>query len=209
MAKSDQPPRELRIKKYSNRRFYDTTRSCHVTLGELHDLICAGHEVTVTDSKSGEDITHLVLTQILLERDAPKLNIFPANILHDVIRTQQELLGGVVERFFRQALDAHRASHERWSSFLRNVLGANPMMPTTPLDWTRAMMDAFAGAAGGPSSPGANDQRRATDDKRAAQDEPRSAPSESRDAELAELRRRLADLTRKVEALNDKPRSRK
>ena len=209
MAKTEKPPRELRIKKYSNRRFYDTTRSCHVTLGELHDLICAGHEVTVTDSKSGEDITHLVLTQILLERDAPKLNIFPANILHDVIRTQQEFLGGVVERFFRQALDAHRASHERWSSFLRNVLGANAMLPATPLDWTRAMMEAFSGQA--PASTQSAGQPAAPDGKRAA--EPRAAAAvgagEPRDAELAELRRRLAELTRKVESLNDKPRSRK
>jgi polyhydroxyalkanoate synthesis repressor PhaR len=185
-------PRDLKIKKYSNRRFYDTTRSCHVTLGELHDLIRAGHEVTVTDSKSGEDITHLVLTQILLERDAPKLNIFPSNILHEVIRTQQEMLGSVVEQFFRQALDAHRASHERWTSFMRNVLGATPMgaaanamMPPSPLEWTRAMMEAFTGKPPPPAgaSPGAE-------------------PLRDQGDELSQLRKQISELTRTVEKLS-------
>jgi len=186
MTRDGAAPRQLKIKKYSNRRFYDATRSCHVTLGELHDLIRGGYEVTVTDSKTGDDITHLVLTQILLERDAPKLNIFPANILHDVIRTQQEMLGNVVERFFHQALDAHRASQERWTSFVRNVFGsaASPGPQASPFDWTRAMMEAFSGK---PAS---------------------STASDPDERELSDLRRQVAELIRKVDALSEGKRSR-
>ena len=62
-------PEVIQIKKYPNRRYYDTSNSRHVTLQEMHDLIVSGKDICVTDSRNGDDITNLVLTQILLERD--------------------------------------------------------------------------------------------------------------------------------------------
>lgn len=185
MKNSAHPPRQLKIKKYSNRRFYDATRSRHVTLGELHELICAGHELTITDSTTGEDITNQVLTQIILERDSPKLGMLPSNVLHEVIRTQQEFLGTLVEHFFQQALRAQQVSQERWTTFVRNVFGINPVAPTGPIEFTRAMMEAFAppGAAR-PEGPAAT-----------------GPPADGRQDELAELRRQVAELTRRVESL--------
>ncbi len=178
-------PRQLRIRKYSNRRFYDTTRSRHVTLRELHELICAGHEVTITDSASGADITNQVLTQIILERDTPKLGLLPSNVLHEVIRTQQQFLWTVVEQFFQQALRAQQISQERWAGFIRNVFEINPAVPTGPIEFTRAVMEAFA-PSGSPRSEGL-----------AAA----GAREGARDEELAELRRQVAELMRRVEAL--------
>ena len=66
------------IKKYPNRRFYDVTRSRHVTLNDLYELVQVGERILVTDSKTGADITNIVLTQIILEHDPPKLDLFPA-----------------------------------------------------------------------------------------------------------------------------------
>jgi polyhydroxyalkanoate synthesis repressor PhaR len=145
-------PQTLDIRKYPNRRFYDATRSRHVTISDLHNLIVAGHELKVTDSSNGRDITNEVLAQIILERDPLKLAMFPANVLHQMIRTQQQFLGSVLEDYFRQMLEAHRASQERWAQFVRNTLG--PFMPPAggPLDWTRGMWDAF-----GTARPPAND----------------------------------------------------
>src|SRR5262249_44808284 len=128
---------KLVIKRYSNRRFYDTTQSRHLTFGEMYELVRQGYEISITDSKSGEDITNLVLTQIILDRDPPKLDILPANILHELIRTQQQLLGSVVEQYFRQVVETQRESQERWTTFLKNTLGFAPLPSMNPLDWTK------------------------------------------------------------------------
>lgn len=133
--------RRLKIKKYPNRRFYDATGSRHLTLGELHDLICEGYELTIVDSQSGDDITNVVLTQIILEREPPKLDIFPPNILHQVIRTKHKLLGSVVEQYFRQVLAAQRASQERWTAFLKNTLGFAPPTAADAAEWAKRSAD--------------------------------------------------------------------
>ncbi len=189
----------LTIKKYTNRRFYDTTRSCHVTLSDLHDLVIAGHEVTIIDSKTNEDITNIVLTQIILERDASKLDMFPANILHQMIRTQQQFLGSVIEQFFAQAIATQRASQERWAQIFGRTFGFNPAQlppfPTNPLEWTRSMFSAFTPRPGGEkdaAAPGGIAGGQASDGSSTA------TPTE---AELAALRQQLIELTRKVEQL--------
>jgi len=178
----DQVPRRLVIKKYPNRRFYDSTRSRHMTLRDMHDLICEGYDLEITDSKSGEDITNVVLTQIILERDPPKLAIFPAETLHQLIRTQQQYVGSVVEQFFARVLETHKSSHEQWSRFLQNTLGIAPMDPANPVEWTRSFMEAiFPAPPQQPESPRpANDQR---------------------NREIEELNNRVAELSRLVERL--------
>ena len=175
----DSDARRLKIKKYSNRRYYDTTRSRHVTLGQMHELICDGYELTVTDATTGDDITQQVLTQIMLARDPLKLGIFPTDFLHQVIRTQQQLLGTVIEQFFRQTLEAHKASQERWASFLRNTLGLGSGLPANPMEWTRSFMGAFDGGT------------------RSSDAQPDSA--DPRDKQIDELQRRIKELTRRVE----------
>ena len=81
----------IRIKKYSNRRLYDITHSRHLTLEELVELIKAGHEVQVIDSKSKEDITQSVLMQMLMEDKGAHL--FSAPLLHQLIRNREGILG--------------------------------------------------------------------------------------------------------------------
>ena len=86
-----EPKPTLQIRKYSNRRLYDTTRSRHITADELYELVRAGHDVVVTDSASGRGITHQVLAQMILERDSPKLEVFPTTLLHEIIRANQQM----------------------------------------------------------------------------------------------------------------------
>ena len=191
MAEGQETPTRIKIKRYSNRRFYDATRSCHLTFGDMHDLISAGHELTIEESTTGEDITNLVLTQIILDRDPPKLGIFPANILHELIRTQQQLLGGVVEQYFRQVVDTQRASQERWASFLKNTLGFNPLSAMNPLEWSRAMMG------------GSRTERPVEETERPDRGTvPSGAPpaNDNRDAEMLELRRQIDELRRQMES---------
>jgi len=90
----------LRIRKYPNRRYYDSTRSRHVTLEEIHNLIRQGYEVEVTDSKTGQDITAKLLGQIIVELDPPKMGVFPVSMLHRLLRSNQELVGDFIQKYF-------------------------------------------------------------------------------------------------------------
>jgi polyhydroxyalkanoate synthesis repressor PhaR len=89
----------LDIRKYSNRRLYDATRSQHITAEDLHRLVREGYDVVVTDSATGADITHQVLAQLILEREAPKLEVFPVTLLHEIIRANQQMWKRFVEQW--------------------------------------------------------------------------------------------------------------
>jgi polyhydroxyalkanoate synthesis regulator protein len=172
MPAASTPAGRIEIKRYPNRRFYDSTRARHVTLADVYELIRSGREVAVTDSKTGHDITNLILMQIILERDAEK----PAR------------LGGVIEMFFRQTLEAQRASQERWNEFLRNTLGQIPRPAASPFDWTGAFMEPFVPSAPAPEPSASPPVRTAQDD------------------ELEALRSQLGALEREVQRLSRRPR---
>jgi len=99
MAATSSTGGPLQIRKYSNRRLYDATRSRHITGDDLYQLVRDGHDVVVTDSATGADITHQVLTQMILERDSPKLEVFPTTLLHEIIRANQQMWRRFVEQW--------------------------------------------------------------------------------------------------------------
>lgn len=174
---------QVRIKKYPNRRFYDATHSRHVTLADMHDMICAGHELAIVDS-GGTDITNLVLTQILIERDGAKLSVLPQQLLHQVIRTRQHMLGSVFEGFIKQMVDSYRSSQEQWTQFLQNTMGMNVPTPGNPMEWTRQMMQTWMPQAP-PASPAGQ------------------PPPSPQDEELSTLRAQVEMLMKRVEELTE------
>lgn len=177
-------PGPLLIRKYSNRRFYDTSRSCNVTLEDLHRLIGEGWDVKISDSKTEEDLTNAVLTQLILEHHAPKLAVFPATILHQIIRTQQQFLGGVMEQLLRQTLEAQRATHEQWARFVQSMLGVpagGGGSGTAAADWMRPFLGVF-----NPPSPSPT---------------PGNEAAEPPAGEVDELRRQVHELSQRLEAL--------
>ncbi|MBW2702053.1 MAG: polyhydroxyalkanoate synthesis repressor PhaR [Deltaproteobacteria bacterium] len=90
------------IKKYSNRRLYDTSQSCYITLEDLAQIVSAGTWVHVQDAKSGQDLTRQVLTQVILEQDE-RLNLLPVQLLHSIIRAQGTLDQGPLGAFLASA----------------------------------------------------------------------------------------------------------
>jgi len=186
MKSSDNGNQRLELRKYPNRRYYDATRSRHVTLEEIHALIRDGNEITVTDSKTGDDITAKVLAQIILELDPPKLNIFPVPLLHRLIRANEELVRDFIDKYFNQALLAFLDSQHQYEQYLRQILqlqSAQPMLS----DWTKLMLNPFAGAGRG--------GREESGDASASQ------PGAGRGEE--DLRGAVEDLRRQVDALHD------
>lgn len=173
------PHPRIKLRKYRNRRYYDTTRSTHVTLEDIYVLVREGHDIEVTDSQTGEDITARVLTQIITEYDPLKLGVFPVQLLHQVIRANEPLVREFVEKYFNQALSAYLESQQRFDGYLRRSLGLDAPSPVSG-DWMRMMSWPFAAAGAGP---------------RAAEPKPADA------SEIAELRALVEQLRQQVESL--------
>ncbi len=85
-------PETVRIRKYPNRRLYDTSRSRHLTHDGVISLIRDGKTVQVTDSRSGADITNIVLLQIMVERDPAKVQALPSALVHRAMRSDESTL---------------------------------------------------------------------------------------------------------------------
>src|SRR3954469_4042640 len=83
---ADRETKQLEIKKYANRRYYDATHSRHLTLEEIRAMIQDGFDIRVIDAKTSDDITGQVLTQLILELDTPKLDSLPVPLLLRLIR---------------------------------------------------------------------------------------------------------------------------
>lgn len=168
-APSSSPlPKRLEIRKYANRRFYDTTQSRPVTQQEIHQFVRDGHEVRVTDAKTGADITVRVLAQIILDMDEPKLAVFPVELLHRLIQSNEKIVHDFVDKYFNQALMVFLESRRKFEEQLRAMTGlASGASPAQ--EWARLVGAPFfpqfwmggSGASG--AQPGANGPNTATE----------------------------------------------
>jgi polyhydroxyalkanoate synthesis repressor PhaR len=96
----------ITIKKYANRRLYNTATSSYVTLDHLAEMVKEGTDFVVTDAKTGEDITRSVLTQIIVEQEAKGQNLLPIKFLRQVIGFYGDSLGGLVPRYLEHSMEA-------------------------------------------------------------------------------------------------------
>jgi polyhydroxyalkanoate synthesis repressor PhaR len=98
---------KLKLKKYANRRLYDTEKSTYVTLSEVAEIIRQGRAVEIFDAKTEEDVTHLVLTQIIMEESKNKNALLPVSLLHLAIQYGDNLLIDFFENHLRQTLELY------------------------------------------------------------------------------------------------------
>lgn len=91
------------IKRYPNRRYYASNKSKYVSLKEIEEMVQGGQTVEIRDSQSGEDITQTVLTQIIMERHPEKMSLFPTDMLHFILRSN-DVMSGLLGDYFRQSL---------------------------------------------------------------------------------------------------------
>ena len=118
MAKSSD---KVTIKKYANRRLYDTESSTYITLDRLAQMVREGREFEVVDAKTGEDITRQVLTQVIVEEEARGTTMLPINFLKQLIG----LYGNSMQNFVPQYLEAAMDAFQRNQSAVRDALGGN------------------------------------------------------------------------------------
>lgn len=143
----------LEIRKYQNRRYYDITNSRHLCLQEIHQLILQGHNVRIVDAQSEQDITVKILTQILLDYEPLKLEVFSNELLTEAIRVNDNLLRDFVDLYFRQAFEAFCTSQRRFKTFLKEAHQLTSAL-TRPETWMDGLFPAWSRPLkGAPSQP--------------------------------------------------------
>ena len=94
----------LHLKKYTNRRLYDTEKSVYVTIEYVTDVIRKGRQIQVTDAKTGEDVTPAILTQIVLEEARKKKFLLPPPLLYLIIQYGENVLTDFFEKYLEQTI---------------------------------------------------------------------------------------------------------
>lgn len=120
------------IKKYANRRLYDTGRSSYVTLDDLCEMVKEGHDFVVYDAKTGEDLTRSVLTQIIVEQEGKGENLLPVNFLKQLIGFYGDSLQDVVPSYLEQTFAAFTKNQEQFRNYFTKSFGGMNMMGGTP-----------------------------------------------------------------------------
>ncbi|MBX6368192.1 MAG: polyhydroxyalkanoate synthesis repressor PhaR [Rhodospirillales bacterium] len=111
------------IKKYANRRLYNTATSSYVTLDDLAKMVKEGGEFVVYDAKTGEDITRSVLTQIIVEEEGKGANLLPISFLRQLISFYGDQMQWLVPRYLEQAMAAFASQQEQMRKNLQNAFG--------------------------------------------------------------------------------------
>ena len=114
------------VKKYANRRLYNTATSSYVTLEDLATMIKEGGDFVVYDAKTGEDITRSVLTQIIVEQEQKGQNLLPVSFLRQLISFYGDSMQFLVPGYLEQAMIAFAKNQEQMRNSLRATFGIFP-----------------------------------------------------------------------------------
>ena len=116
------------VKKYANRRLYNTGTSAYITLDDLAKMIRSGQEFQVRDAKSDEDITHSVLTQIIMdEEQRGGSTMLPAGFLRQLIAMYGDSMQAMVPSYLEASMEAFRRNQEQFKSALEGAIGNTPL----------------------------------------------------------------------------------
>lgn len=194
------------IKKYANRRLYNTATSSYVTLDHLCEMVKQAKEFVVRDAKTGEDITRSVLTQIIFEEEGKGQNLLPINFLRQLIRFYGDSLQSFIPSYLEMSMNSFSKEQEKLRNRVTNVLGGRERL-TQFEDQIRHNLEMFDnamrmftpfGRAG--ASAAAREAKDAGKNER----QPEMPEAEPRDSELDDLKRQIARMQAQLEALSKK-----
>ena len=173
--------KKIVIKKYENRRLYNVTNSRYVNLDEIARTIQDGHDVQVVDAATGEDLTRLVLTQIVIEQAKAPNSVFPLDILRDMIVASGKATQESAMKYMSAVIDMYRA-----------------MLPQTPTAMNPMEMLQHLMRQAVPGAP-----------QQAPQPEPAPPPARNHSSQVAELQHRIEELEQTVSRLAPKKTAKK
>jgi polyhydroxyalkanoate synthesis repressor PhaR len=171
------------IKKYANRRLYNTDTSSYITLDHLAAMTREGREFKVLDAKTDDDITHAVLTQIIMDEEARGETMLPVNFLRQLISMYGDSMQSMVPKYLEASMEAFRRNQAQFHDAMKGAFNGGPFAEIAKrnMEMLEAAASAFKPRPGG-----------------AAQG---TGSAEAKDDEIAALKAQLADLQSKVEKL--------
>lgn len=195
MAKSEEP---VTIKKYANRRLYNTGTSTYVTLEDLANMVKLGEDFVVFDAKSGEEITRSVLTQIIFEQENKEggQNLLPVTFLRQLIRFYGDSMQMLVPRYLEVSIDSLTREQTKLREQMTQAFGIGPFAPLE--EQVRSNMEMFERTFAMFRAPFARGQTGVPvpdSDKTPARPE----------TDMDELKKQLDEMQKKLDRLSDKP----
>jgi polyhydroxyalkanoate synthesis repressor PhaR len=184
------------IKKYANRRLYNTASSSYVTLDHLADMVREGVDFVVYDAKTNEDITRSVLTQIIFEEESRGENLLPIQFLRQLIGFYGNSMQSILPTYLEMSLDAFTRQQEQFRGQFANAFGAAPGMGMFDeqvkqnlalFDRAMKMFTPFAYKPDEPPAP--------------AKPAPAPAAKPAEDASITELKKQMEEMRRQIERL--------
>ncbi len=189
MTKSEEP---VTIKKYANRRLYNTGTSTYVTLEDLASMVKGGEDFVVFDAKSGDDITRSVLAQIIFEQEGKQgQNLLPITFLRQLIRFYGDSMQMLVPRFLEASIDSFTRDQGKFREQMTQAFGMTPFGALE--DQVRRNMEAFERTFSLFAPFAAKSAENAGEEKL-----PRTP------GEIDELKRQLADVQKRLDRMTDK-----
>ena len=180
------------IKKYANRRLYNTETSSYITLDLLSQMTRDGREFVVVDAKTGEDITHNVLTHIIMEEEQRGKNMLPVNFLRQLIAMYGDSMQSMVPQYLEASMDAFRKNQQQFQDAMKGAFGGGPLAEIAKRNMQMFEAAASAFGNGVPTMPGMPGMTAA----------PQAAAGEgSKDDEIEALKAQLAALNAKIDKL--------
>ncbi|HZD25233.1 MAG TPA: polyhydroxyalkanoate synthesis repressor PhaR [Alphaproteobacteria bacterium] len=193
----------ITIKKYANRRLYNTATSSYVTLDHLSQMVKDGKDFVVYDAKSGEDITRSVLTQIIFEEEAKGQNLLPISFLRKLITFYGDNLQAMLPRYLEMSMEMFSRNQEQMRDYMSQAFGDSALFRQMEevgrqnMAMFQQAMSMFAPFTGQqpPKAPNGSGH--------AGKAEPAPKPEAAGD-DLARLRQQLQDMQRKLDQLAGK-----
>lgn len=195
MAKSDQP---TTIKKYANRRLYNTGTSTYVTLEDLATMVKDGEDFLVYDAKTGDDITRSVLAQIIFEQENKAgQNLLPTTFLRQLIRFYGDSMQMVVPKYLEQSIATLTQEQEKFRKQIANTLSGTPFAPLEEqvrrnmelFQQTFSMFKPFVPPTGRPAT---------------AEPEADAGAEPAKDTNIDDLRQQMKDMQERLERMSKK-----
>ncbi len=181
-AKSDGDD-PITIKKYANRRLYNTGTSSYITLDDLAEMVRDDVEFQVVDAKSGEDITHSILTQIIMDEEANGEQMLPVSFLRDLIAMYGNSMQAMMPRYLEASMENFRKNREKLHEAFLEGMSNNPLakIAETNMAMMRAATEAFI-----PKSTSSRPETKSVKD----------------DGEIAALKKQMAAMQKKLDELD-------
>ena len=196
MAKTDQP---TTIKKYANRRLYNTGTSTYVTLEDLAAMVKVGEDFLVYDAKTGDDITRSVLAQIIFEQENKAgQNLLPTTFLRQLIRFYGDSMQMVVPKYLEQSIDMLTREQEKFRKQMTNTFSMTPFAPLE--EHVRRNMEMFQQTFSmfKPFVPPRGGSHTAPEPEKIAEPAPE-------DGNMDDLRRQMKDMQDRLERMSKEP----